>query len=505
MLYGPSRSAGPADTCGNRTSATAVRVSPVCEEQLDDLRQTCADLRRRLARSEAERDAALAQQTAITDVLQVINSSSGKLTIVFDAIVEKALSVCEAAFGGLLRFDGECFHRAALQNLPTALAARNRPLRPAPGMALERLVHGEKIVHIPDITDDKAYELRYASRVAMVELGGARSAVWVPLRRGDVLLGAFVAYRQEVRPFSEHQIALLQNFAAEAVVAMENARLLGELRARTKEIAAWNRRLEERVVAQFTELERTQYLKRFLPPQLAELIIARGDEAVLKPHRRDIVVVFCDLRGFTAFAEIAKPEALLQLLKQYHAAVGPQVAASEGTVGHFAGDGIMVYFNDPLPCDDPAGRAARMAMAMRDAVAPLQVGWRAEGHEIGFGAGIAQGYATLGEIGFADRIDYTAIGTVCNLAARLCAQAQDGQILISPRVARAIDKTISLDAIGKVCLKGLTRPVAVHNIAAIQPLRLPVGLKPAVARTRRGARNTSAKRNRYVLSMPVES
>ncbi|HEY1799085.1 MAG TPA: adenylate/guanylate cyclase domain-containing protein [Stellaceae bacterium] len=467
------------------------------QETLDDLRQDCADLRRRLAQSEAERDAVLAQQTAITDVLQVINSSSGNVTLVFDALVDKALSLCEAAFGGLLRFDGECFHRAALRNLPTPLAERNRPLRPAPGMALDRLVRGEEIVHIPDIVNDTAYELRYASRVAMVELGGARSAVWIPLRRSDELLGAFVAYRQEVRPFSEWQIGLLQTFAAQAVVAMENARLLDELRARTEEAAAWNRRLEERVVLQFTELERTRQLKRFLPPQLAELIIARGDEAALKPHRRDIVVVFCDLRGFTAFAETAEPEALLELLKQYHAAVGPEVAASEGTVGHFAGDGIMVYFNDPLPCDDPAGRGARMAVAMRDAVARLQSTWRAEGHEIGFGVGIAQGYATLGEIGFADRTDYTAVGTVCNLAARLCAEAKDGQILISPRVAATVRKTTPLEAIGQVCLKGLSRPVAVHNIVATQPApAVLVEPRPAVIRVRRGARPRSATPDR---------
>jgi adenylate cyclase len=363
-------------------------------------------------------------------------------------------------------------------------------------MALERLVRGDDLVHIRDIVNDKAFELRYASRVAMVELGGARSAVWVSLRRGDTLLGAFVAYRQEVRPFSDCQIALLQNFAAQAVVAMENARLLAELRERTNEIAAWNRRLEERVVAQLGELERTRQLNRFLPPQLAELIIARGDEAVLQPHRRDIVVVFCDLRGFTAFAETAEPEALLELLRQYHAAVGPEVAAAEGTVGHFAGDGIMVYFNDPLPCDDPAGRGARMAVAMRDAVARLQVGWRSEGHEIGFGVGIAQGYATLGEIGFADRIDYTAIGTVCNLAARLCAEAKDGQILISPRVAAAVDKTLALEAIGEVCLKGLSRAVAVHNIAGTRSAPLLTRLEPALPARRRTRAGPTARNRR---------
>ena len=215
-------------------------------------------------------------------------------TPVFDAIVDKALRLCEAAFGGLLRFDGECFHRAARYNLPTALAERNRPLRPAPGMALERLVRGEKIVHIPDIMDDAAYELRYASRVAMVELGGARSAVWVPLRRGEALLGVHLsrtASRCGRSPTAKSRSC--RTLRRKRSLRWKTHGCWASLRARTKEIAAWNRQLEERVVAQLRELERTRHLKRFLLPQLAELIIARGDEAVLKPHRQDIVAVFC--------------------------------------------------------------------------------------------------------------------------------------------------------------------------------------------------------------------
>ncbi|HEX3860452.1 MAG TPA: adenylate/guanylate cyclase domain-containing protein [Stellaceae bacterium] len=426
-----------------------------------------ADLRAELAQCRAERDAALAQQTAVTEVLQVVNDAAGNLAPVFDVITGTALKLCEAAFGGLLRFDGTHFHRAALRNLPPALAERNQPLRPAPGMALARLVQGETVVSIADITDDHAYRSKYPSRVAMVELGGARSAVWVALRREDTLLGAFVAYRQEIRPFSDRQIVLLQNFAAQAVVAIENARLLGELRARTAEIAAWNRELEARVAAQFEELQQTRHLKRFLAPQLAELIIARGDTGILKPHRRDIVVVFCDLRGFTTFAETAEPEEVFDLLRQYHAVLGPEVEAAEGTVGHFAGDGIMVFFNDPVSCSDPSGRAVRMAVSMRDAVTELQQQWRIRGHDIGFGVGIAQGHATLGEIGFADRVDYTANGAVCNLAARLCAVAQDGQILISARVANAVGDSVLLEEIGNLALKGLRRMVFVQNVVGL--------------------------------------
>ena len=232
------------------------------------------------------------------------------------------------------------------------------------------------------------------------------------------------------------------------------------------ELALWNTELEARVQVQLGEIERIGVLKRFLAPQLAEMIVSRGEEGILDTHRRDIVIVFCDLRGFTSFAETGEPEEVRNLLREYHAALGPIVTRSEGTLDHFAGDGIMVFFNDPLPCPDPAARAVRMAVEMREAVARLQVDWRRRGREIGFGVGIAQGYATLGQIGFAERVHYTAIGTVCNLASRLCDQATDGQILISKRVAGAVEGDVRLEEIGDLALKGLSQAVAVFNVAA---------------------------------------
>jgi adenylate cyclase len=230
------------------------------------------------------------------------------------------------------------------------------------------------------------------------------------------------------------------------------------------ELALWNQELEGRVQAQLGQIERMGALKRFLAPQLAELIIARGEDSVLATHRRDIVVVFGDLRGYTAFAETAEPEELLDLLNAYHAAVGPIVTRAEGTLDHFSGDGIMVFFNDPMPCPDPAERAVRMAIEMREALLELQVEWRKRGRAIGFGLGIAQGYATLGQIGFAERVGYTAIGTVCNLSARLCAEAKDGQILVSQRIAAAAESIAGLEEIGDVALKGLSQAVAVFNV-----------------------------------------
>ena len=231
------------------------------------------------------------------------------------------------------------------------------------------------------------------------------------------------------------------------------------------QLAMWNTTLEERVAAQLSEIERVGRLKRFLAPQLAEMIVSTGDEGILESHRRDIVVVFCDLRGYTSFAETGEPEEVWAVLREFHAAVGPLVTRFEGTLDHFSGDGLMVYFNDPLPCTDPADRAVRMAVAMREAVGEMMSGWRRRGFDLGFGIGVAQGYATLGRIGFEERVDYTAIGTVTNLAARLCGEARDGQILLSKRVATAVEGGVRLEEIGNLALKGLSQAVAVYNVA----------------------------------------
>jgi len=426
------------------------------------------------ARLMTETREALEQQTATTEVLQVINSSPGDLAPVFDAMLEKATSLCGAAFGLLFTWDGDCFHPVAWRGISRELLAVLRePSRPQPGTLTWRIARGENIVSsadlleavsTADLLEAEAYRNGIARVRALVDFGGARSHIGIALRKDDAVLGHLSIYRQEVRPFTDKEIALLQNFAAQAVIAMENARLLSELRQRTDQVAEMNRGLEARVAEQVEELGRVGRLKRFLAPQLAELIVSQGDEKILESHRREIVVVFCDLRGYTAFTETAEPEEVLDFQREYHGALGPLVTEFEGTLDHFAGDGIMVFFNDPVPCPDPAERAVKMAMAMREAAGKLIAVWRRHGCELGFGAGIAQGYATLGQIGFSDRSGYTAIGTVCNLAARLCAEAKDGQILVSSRIAEAVEAVARLEDLGNLEVRGLRRPVATFNV-----------------------------------------
>jgi len=233
------------------------------------------------------------------------------------------------------------------------------------------------------------------------------------------------------------------------------------------ELAAWNKSLAERVATQVGEIERMGRLKWFLAPQIAERIVSSGGEAILESHRRDIVVLFCDMRGFTAFSETAEPEDVMAVLREYHGAIGPLIHRYEGTLDRFTGDGMLVLFNDPVPCADPAQRAVRLAVDMRAAAAALARSWMARGHEVGFGVGIAQGYATLGRIGFEGRFDYTAIGTVTNVAARLCAEAKDGQILVTQRVAAAIDQIAQVEHLGGISLKGLSRPISVLNVSGL--------------------------------------
>jgi class 3 adenylate cyclase len=261
------------------------------------------------------------------------------------------------------------------------------------------------------------------------------------------------------KPFD--QSALLARVKA----ALRIKCLHDEVLAQSAELAAYNRLLEQRVAQQLAEIDRMEPLKRFLSPQIVDLVLSSGNEQVLETHRKNITVVFCELRGFTTFAETAAPEEVMTLLAEYHAMLGAVINKYEGTVGRFTGDAVMVLFNDPLPCPDPSIRAVRMANEMRDRATELGAKWRKLGHEIGLGIGITQGYATLGCIGYEGRYDYAAVGTVTNLAARLCSEAKHGQILIDGRVQIAVESAMETELHGDLALKGFARSVRAYIVS----------------------------------------
>jgi len=258
--------------------------------------------------------------------------------------------------------------------------------------------------------------------------------------------------------------SMLRIKALHDTVQEQAARLEGQ----AGELLGLNRTLEDRVRDQVGQLERLGRLKRFFSPQLAELIVAGGTDDPLQTHRRQVTVVFLDLRGFTAFAETAEPEEVMTVLREYHAEMGKLIMAHEGTLERFTGDGMMIFFNDPVPVPNPAERAIRMAVAMRERVGDLSAGWRKRGYDLALGVGVAEGYATIGAIGFEGRWDYGAIGTVTNLAARLCGEAKGGQVLVTSRVAGALDHLIECEEVGALSLKGLLKPVPTFSVVGLR-------------------------------------
>jgi class 3 adenylate cyclase/putative methionine-R-sulfoxide reductase with GAF domain len=418
---------------------------------LNELRQRTDDL--------AE---SLEQQTATSEVLKVISSSRGELEPVFQSMLDNATRICEAKFGMLWLSEGDGFRTVATHGVPPALAEERNyegVIRFPPDVPLGRLALTKQLIHVADIRDEPAYVKGFRPFVRLADIGGARTLLVVPMLKRNELVGAISIYRQEVRPFADQQIELVKNFAAQAVIAIENARLLNDLNK-------LNQQLEQRVADQVSEIDRMGRLRRFLPPQVADLIVASGAEKQLESHRREITALFCDLRGFTGFSESSDPEDVMALLREYHAAIGGIINKYGGTLERYAGDGVMVVFNDPIPIDNPALQAVLMAIDMRAAIEVLIEKWRKLGHDIGFGIGIAHGFATLGTIGFEGRFDYAAIGTVSNVASRLCDEAKPGQILISPRVLMAVEKDIMVEPVGEFALKGIRRPLTAHNVLA---------------------------------------
>jgi GAF domain-containing protein len=449
-------------------------VRPFTDKQIELLKNFAAQavIAIENARLLNELRESLQQQTATSEVLGVISRSPGELEPVFNTMLANAVRLCEAKFGSLYLYDGESYRVGALYNASEQYAElrRREPIfRAGPATSYGRVAATKQVVHITDIGAERAYTDRDPLRVAGVELLGARTLLVVPMLKEEELVGAIGIYRQEVRPFIDRQIELVQNFAAQAVIAIENTRLLKELRERTDQLANLNQQLEGRVADQVGEIERMSRLRRFLPPQVADLIVASGTEKQLESHRREITALFCDLRGFTGFSESSDPEDVIALLREYHSAIGQIIVKYSGTLERFAGDGVMVIFNDPVPVENPALQAVLMALDMRTAIGAMIEKWRDLGHDLGFGIGIAHGFATLGTIGFEGRFDYAAIGTVSNVASRLCDEAKPGQILISPRVRQAVDKAITVEPVGEFTLKGIRRPLMTYNVLESSP------------------------------------
>ena len=423
---------------------------------LNELRQRTDDL------SET-----LEQQTASAKVLEVISRSAFDLHAVFESVAESSVRLCEADRAFIFQCDGELLRVKAFYNASPELAdwVSEHPVSPGNHLASARAALHRQTIHIPDLQVDPDYfhggKLVDAFRTVLRPDPQERRSSW---RLHDLPFEC-AAIHGETDCFG-------RDFADQAAIAIENARLLRELRERTEEVEELNQQLEQRVADQVGEIERMGRLRRFLPPQVADLIVASGTEKQLESHRREITALFCDLRGFTGFTESADAEDVIALLREYHAAVGEKIIKYSGTLERYAGDGVMVVFNDPVPVENPALQAVLMALEMRDAIGALTETWRRWGHEIGFGIGIAHGFATLGTIGFEGRFDYAAIGTVSNVASRLCDEAKPGQILISPRVLTKVENAVKVEPVGEFELKGIRRPLAAYNVVAASPSKV---------------------------------
>ncbi len=412
------------------------------------------------------------QQAATAQILKVIASSPTDVQPVFDAIVETTKRLFAARGAVVTRMVDGSLQLAAFTGTGKAghdalkrIFAKG-PLPPsnphAIAVSTAEPIYRSDIENDPGVSDEE-------KEVARAR--GYRSLLVVPTLREGISIGTLGVSRPEPGAFSMHEISLLETFASQAVIAIENVRLFNEVQEKSRQLEAAGHTLERRVEEEVAQVGRLGRLKRFFSPQLADLIVTGGAEDPLRTHRRQVTVVFLDLRGFTAFAERVEPEELMGVLREYHAAMGELIVEHEGTLERFTGDGMMIFFNDPVEVPDHAERAVRMAVAMRERVASLIAKWKGRGWDLALGVGIAQGYATIGAIGFEGRWDYGAIGTVTNLAARLCAEAKGGQILLSPHTANAVAHLVEGEQVGSFALKGLQQPVTPVSVKGLKKPR----------------------------------
>jgi len=444
-------------------------VRPFAEAQIDLLatfaQQAAVAIEN--ARLFNETKEALERQTAAADVLRAISASPTRVQPVLDTIAARAGQLCGGQHSVVVYLlEGDIMRRAASEGALVVGQGGTQPLdrNSVSGHA----VIDRRPIHVTDLAAERdSYPRTWAAFEEFLRARGVspnHSMVSVPLIREGNAIGAIMVRRGEVRPFTANEIELLQTFADQAVIAIENARLFNEIEDKNRQLADWNRTLQARVAEGIATLERAARLQRFLPRQVADMLVGEGGEESLRTHRRDITVVFLDLRGFTAFTETADPEEVMDILGEYYAAMGRLVHEHGGTLAGYSGDGIMAFFNDPMPMPDAPMRAAAMAIEMQRTFGPIGAGWKDRGYDLDLGIGIAQGYATLGTIGFEGRWDYGAIGTVCNLASRLCGEARGGEILASQRVVAALKGQIPAESLGELSLKGFAKPVTAFKL-----------------------------------------
>jgi adenylate cyclase len=469
-----------------------VRTKDEIEDLADQFNHMAGELHESYSRLEQkvdERTRDLAQSVRELQGLEEIGraiSSSLDLNAVLSTIVARAVEITGADAGAIFSYDrargvfelaeASGLDRSSIEAIKAVSISSDDPV-------FGHAASEREAIAIPDVANSADYPLRDPALAA-----GFNSVLVVPLVGQEDVLGALILQRKTAGDFPPSTIGLMHTLAHQSVLAMSNARLFREvdrrgrelseahdtvqsqaekLKEQTEQLLSWNRLLEDRVATQLKEIERISRLQRFLAPQVAQLIASSdGHESLLASHRREVTVVFCDLRGFTAFTESAEPEEVMAVLRQYHAALGEIVYRYEGTLERFAGDGILVLFNDPIPYPDHTERAVRMAVDMRDTIGKLTEDWRRRGHFLGFGIGIAVGYATLGQVGFDRRLEYAAVGSVTNLASRLCDEAAAGQIIISQRAFGMVEPWVEASPIPPLTLKGFSRPIPVLEILA---------------------------------------
>jgi class 3 adenylate cyclase/HAMP domain-containing protein len=493
---------------GDFGSRIEVQTHDELEELADQFNSMAGQIAQSYSVLEAkveERTRDLAQSINELKVLEEVGravAASLDLDAVLPTVAARALEISRADAVLIYSYDAATrrFNLVEANGIDKAQEGEHRILDEDSGLLGDAVRGGEPIA-IAELIDAPEHPLRDVAVAA-----GFHAVLFTPLVDQQGVLGALVVLRRVGGAFPPAMIGLMRTFANQAVLAMRNARLFtevdqkgrelalahttvqqqaGKLQEQTEQLREWNKSLEERVEKQLGEIERIRRLERFLAPQVAQIIASsEGQDALLQSHRREVTVVFCDLRGFTSFTETTEPEEAMNVLREYHAALGQLIFRYEGTLDRYAGDGVMILFNAPIEFEDHTTRAVKMAIEMRDEIGALTERWRNRGHSLGFGVGIALGYATIGQVGFEHRWEYAAIGSVTNLASRLCDKAEAGQVVVSRRVYGTVEQWVDAVPIDDLHLKGFNHPVLAMEILRWREEENAVDANAATARRR---------------------